>query len=289
MLLIVDAGNTRIKWAVARDSDRLPSGLHTKVRQAKPQAVERVLPLSWIAQGAVTHDEMPRLRVDWQSYRISAVIVANVAGHAIEAALRQHFQALVTRRGTPATVQWFASSAAVAGVRNDYREPARLGCDRLATLIGAHALWPGQALIVATCGTATTIDALTADGRFIGGLILPGLAIMAASLAQSTAQLSDLQQAPHNAIASSLFADNTDDAIRQGCLAAQVGAIECAVARHTSARCVLSGGAAHKIAPYLAIAPTVVDNLVLIGLEEVVRNKGGGQRDGHGGRLELPD
>src|SRR5438552_2277587 len=67
--------------------------------------------------------------------------------------------------------------------------PAQLGCDRFASLIGAHALFPGQPLIVATCGTATTVDALSADGLFLGGMILPGLGLMASSLARNTAQL----------------------------------------------------------------------------------------------------
>lgn len=279
MLLLVDAGNTRIKWAVAPEHDspatalRLSAG-QTRCRLPTPPGQ------AWVAQGAVTHHEIGRLGRDWQQYGIDAIIVANVAGGVIAAALQQHFQVLVTAGGMPAMVRWFASSATAAGVRNGYREPACLGCDRMASLIGAHALWPGQALIVATCGTATTIDALSAEGQFTGGLILPGFSTMALSLAQCAAQL---QQLPHRRqlptapalqgdLSAGLFADNTDDAIQQGCLAAQVGAIDYAVTRYGNARCILSGGAAHRIAPHLAVMPTLVDNLVLVGLEEVVRN-----------------
>ena len=162
---------------------------------------------------------------------------------------------------------WFASVARLDGVRNGYHDPASLGCDRFAALIGARRLRPDQRAIVATCGTATTVDALDAQGNFIGGMILPGLGLMAASLAQRTAQLPQIAAATIGpAGATRLFADNTQDAIYSGCLAAQAGAIERAVIAHGDAHCLLSGGAAAWIAPYLSIPFTLVDNLVLIGL-----------------------
>jgi type III pantothenate kinase len=172
----------------------------------------------------------------------------------------------------PVPMEWFASAPVLGGLRNNYRNPAQLGCDRFASAIGAHALFPGKPLIVATCGTATTLDAVTADGVFLGGMILPGLGLMATSLARNTAQLPQVAQ--HIAI-SKPFADNTDDAIVSGCIAAQVGAIERAVAAHAmqsgTVQCVLSGGAAAMIAPYLSIPHDRVDNLVLIGLQTVAR------------------
>jgi type III pantothenate kinase len=126
--------------------------------------------------------------------------------------------------------------------------------------------------VVATCGTATTIDAVSVDGDFIGGMILPGLGLMASSLAKNTAQLPEV--ALH---ISSLqpFADHTDAAIVSGCLAAQAGAIERAVAAHAQMHpeagvsCILAGGAADLVAPHLSIAHQRVDNLVLVGLQTV--------------------
>ena len=161
-----------------------------------------------------------------------------------------------------AQIEWFASTQVRAGVTNGYREPARLGCDRFAAAIGARALAPGQNLIVATCGTATTVDAVNADGRFVGGMILPGLALMAASLAHNTAQLP--QVAP--GATPPLFGDNTQDAILSGVLSAQAGAIERAVAGLGAATCIVSGGAAPHIAPALKVAHRMVDNIVLVGL-----------------------
>jgi type III pantothenate kinase len=118
---------------------------------------------------------------------------------------------------------------------------------------------------VANCGTATTIDAVTADGRFLGGMILPGLGLMATSLARNTAQLPQIAQGGK---LPSGFADNTDDAILSGLLAAQAGAIEHACALHQAQACLISGGAAAYIAPALPahLPHRLVDNIVLIGL-----------------------
>ena len=245
MLLLIDAGNTRIKWALAA-----PAGAAG----------------AWLASGAVAHAQLDTLQAAWRGLAISAVLLSNVAGAAIGARLRAQLPAGVA----PQAIASFASLPLLAGVRNHYRDPAQLGCDRFAAAIGAHALAPGQAVIVANCGTATTIDALTADGVFLGGMILPGLGLMASSLARNTAQL------PQIASGSPLpagFADNTDDAILSGCLAAQAGAIERAVRMHGASACLLSGGAAPRIAPALALPVPLhlVDNIVMLGLQAAAR------------------
>jgi type III pantothenate kinase len=234
MLLLVDAGNTRIKWAVAR-ADAAPG--------------------EWVEQGALSHAEMERLPAAWLGHGITSAIVSNVGG----AALHEGLLAVMPQ----VPVEWFASSGERAGLSNGYRNPAQLGTDRFAAAIGARTIEPGKALVVATCGTATTIDAVSRDGRFIGGMILPGLGLMAGSLARGTAQLP--QVAP-GAAPPPLFADNTQDAIVSGCIAAQAGAIERAVAAHGSGACILSGGAAPYIAPALKVGHRMADNIVLIGL-----------------------
>jgi type III pantothenate kinase len=234
MMLLVDAGNTRVKWALA----------------AKASA-----PGEWLAVGAVLHADLDRLADGWAALGARSALVANVAGPA----LRERLAKLLP---DGLAVEWFASAPARAGVRNGYREPERLGCDRFAAAIGAHALAPGRDVIVATCGTATTVDAVRADGAFVGGMILPGLALMASSLASNTAQLP--QVAPGELPV--LFGDNTHDAILSGVLSAQAGAIERAVAGLQAPACIVSGGAAPYIAPALKVAHLVVDNIVLVGL-----------------------
>lgn len=248
-MLLIDAGNTRIKWALI-DESSAPSSAH------------------WLASGSVAHAQLDQLQQDWRGLSISRVLISNVAGADIAAALQLVLPA-------NAELSWFASTAELAGVRNAYRNPAQLGCDRFASAIGAHALLPGTALIIATCGTATTIDALSAEGVFIGGMILPGLGLMASSLARNTAQLPQVAQ---DLCIAQPFADYTDAAIVSGCLAAQAGAIERAVAAHSRTgplRCLLSGGAASLISPHLQLPQghEQIDNLVLLGLHAVVRSQ----------------
>jgi type III pantothenate kinase len=134
-------------------------------------------------------------------------------------------------------------------------------------------LYPGEALLIVTCGTATTIDAISADGVFTGGMILPGLRLMAAALHRHTAQLPAVAERMH---ASDAFADNTEDAIVLGCLSAQAGAIERARSRLPQARCIISGGAGRMVAPFLDGPSTWVDNLVLLGLHAAAIEKESG-------------
>ncbi|WP_050476353.1 type III pantothenate kinase [Herbaspirillum rhizosphaerae] len=247
MLLLIDAGNTRVKWGVPRDD-----------------AWSAEIAGQWLHAGAVARDDVDALPQAWQGLTVTRVVVSNVAGTGMREALEANVRAAC---GDRIAIEWFASQAQLAGLRNFYKHPAQLGCDRFASAIGAHALFPDRALIVATCGTATTVDAVTADGAFIGGMILPGLGVMASSLALNTAQLPQIQTISE---VTTPFADNTTDAIIAGCIAAQTGAIERAVvghrAQHGDVLCVVAGGAGPLLASYLAMPCEKVDNLVLIGL-----------------------
>ena len=274
MMLLIDAGNTRVKWALAAPD--APLG-------------------TWLAQGAVMHADIAELQTAWEAalaaagvsaQAIKRVLIANVAGNALRVQLEYVLQKTLGDTGmlaappnpahrepgsdpvrgpTPSVtgLEWFASLPALAGLTNGYRNPMQLGCDRFSAAIAGHQLAPGRAIIVANCGTATTIDAVTPDGVFLGGMILPGLGLMASSLARNTAQLPQIAQ---DGKLPAGFADNTDDAILSGCLAAQSGAIEHACLVHGAQECIISGGAAPYIAPMLKVPYRVVDNLVLIGL-----------------------
>jgi type III pantothenate kinase len=248
MILLIDAGNTRVKWALA--------------------AADSALGV-WITQGAVSHADMPQLELAWceaaATHGVNRILIANVAGNA----LRVQLEYVLQRCLPEVTLEWFASEPALAGVTNGYRNPAQLGCDRFAAAIAGHTLAPGVPVVVVNCGTATTIDAVTPDGVFLGGMILPGLGLMASSLARNTAQLPQIAQ---DGKLPDGFADNTDDAILSGILAAQSGAIEHACAAHHAEACIISGGAAPYIAPMLKVPYRIVENIVLIGLHAAVRS-----------------
>ena len=245
MQLLIDAGNTRIKWALT-DIDHVVG--------------------EWYTMGSVVHADLGKLKQAWSTKKIKRVLISNVAGNSVASQLRK----ILAELNVPeSALAWFRAQAECAGVRNAYAQPTQLGSDRFASLIGARHRYVGQRLLVVTCGTATTIDALEAVGTFVGGMILPGLATMATSLAVNTALLPSVDKADRARV----FADNTHDAIISGCLSAQAGAIMYAYEQRTDplARCVLSGGAAQYLGPYLPMPFDAVDNLVLLGLDASVR------------------
>lgn len=240
MLLLIDAGNTRVKWATWK-SDHKPG--------------------DWIDCQSVLHEQVSTLAAKWKSMAITHCVISNVAGDAMLLRLTEQ---LVAAGIHETNIQLFYSQSQHAGVRNCYREPHQLGTDRFASLIAAHYLFPQDFLLVVTCGTATTIDAIDQAGNFNGGMILPGLGTMAQSLALNTARLPEVSDVRFKTV----FADNTQDAIISGCINAQIGAITQALEHLTNAavRCVFSGGAAAFIAPHMPYACEQLDNLVLTGL-----------------------
>jgi len=249
LLLLIDAGNTRVKWACIEQSATL------------------TLPMQWSQLGSVTHQDVEGLRAAWVDLDVLEIVLSNVAGDELGKTL----SAVLASQFPQIPVQIFRSQTHCAGVQNQYQEPQRLGADRFASAIAAHHLYPDMALVVATCGTATTVDAV--DGsEFVGGMILPGLQLMAASLAKNTAQLPQIAESLGLQDA---FAKNTDQAIVSGCLHAQVGAMLGAVdnLRQRSSRPVqllISGGAAPFLIPQLRLQTNLVwhhvENLVLSGL-----------------------
>jgi len=240
MILVIDAGNSRMKW-----------GLHG--------------PRGWIAQGAVPNADVATLALrDWQNLpRPSRVVGVNVAGEAA----RVRVEGQLARWRLP--IEWLTATAEAAGVVNRYDRPAQLGADRWVALVAARKravaseLFPPPCVVV-NAGTAVTIDALDADGVFRGGLILPGMRLMLRALSDNTSAL----KVPPGTFQH--FPTNTPDALYSGAIHAACGAIELmreALRREDAgARCFIAGGAAHEIAPYLAGPVEVVDNLVLEGV-----------------------
>ncbi|GAB2181266.1 type III pantothenate kinase [Denitratisoma sp. agr-D3] len=232
MRLCLDCGNTRIKW-----------GLHDG-RQ-------------WLAHGAVASTEPEHLDEALADLPPPDLVVGcNVAGPAVAAAITARFPA----------IQWNTAQSAQAGVSNGYETPERLGADRWAALIGARHLHHGASLVV-NAGTATTIDLLDADGRFLGGLILPGLDLMARALATHTAQL------PANPGHYAEVPRNTEDAITAGTLHATLGALSRMAERLAQCGhppiCLLAGGAAPRLLPHVSLPLRHEPLLVLHGLSRV--------------------
>lgn len=248
MLLLIDAGNSRLKWAIPAPGST----------PGKPV---------WQHIGHGGQEDLPALGLCWRGLGIQRVLLSNVAG---EDVARQLSATLADMLGKHIPVTWFTSVAQCAGVQNTYARPGQLGSDRFASLIGARAMFPGHNLLVVTCGTATTIDTLDAAGVFEGGMILPGLQLMLQSLSEHTAQLPEVRDLSRQV---SRLARQTSDAIVSGCVLAQVGVIEKTYGEHLQrfgqVKCLIAGGAADHIVPHLDIPAERLDHLVLTGLQVV--------------------
>lgn len=264
--LLVDIGNTRVKWATADVSEDGPDRTLGGVRA--------------VVHGDLAGADDPA----GLDQLFDAVVCSNVASPDVERAVRERFA-----RGRM-DIAWTSvvPTHEAGGVINAYREPAQLGPDRWAALLGAHALHPDEHVLVCGFGTATTIDLLVRDeatagarARFVGGAILPGFDLMRRALARDTARLPNI--ADGTIARAGPFASSTDEAIAGGIVAAQAGAVERswreALRRSTISgtavrtRCVLAGGGAHAVAPHLALEDVdgparieVVPELVLRGL-----------------------
>jgi type III pantothenate kinase len=165
--------------------------------------------------------------------------------------------------------RWVVPCLHEAGLHNGYDFPSRLGADRWVALAGARSrvlrAGPPRPALVVMVGTAVTVDALDADGHFLGGLILPGFGLMLRALEQGTAGL----KVPTGEVVD--FPTNTSDALMSGGANAIAGAIE-RQARRLQARCgqepmfLMTGGAAVKLAPTTELPFETVDTLIFEGL-----------------------
>ncbi len=258
--LLIDCGNTFLKWGRYHPhgggSNGNAASTTTTDTPAATTASEQCIEFN-----RVLLDEIRSLPGLWRRYEAPVkVIISSVAGTRVRNPI---LRALEAWPDAPAPV-FVVSQAEQCGVRNRYLNPGQLGSDRWASLIGARALIPDKPVLIAVCGTATTIDFLSAAGEFEGGSILPGLGLMQRVLHEQTAALPDAQGE---------YVENprqTVDAITTGCTHAQVGAIERLFAVHSrlhpDLRCLISGGAASNLIPRLTIPFVYHENLVLEGL-----------------------
>lgn len=237
-IIAIDAGNTRIKWGLSDGTQ-------------------------WLEQSWVATANVQELGAAWSALAPpDSIIVSNVAGttvgEAISAALA----------GFDARPRWVRSAREQCGVTSSYGDARRLGSDRWSALIGAWHLFHGPCVVV-NAGTTMTADALSHEGVFLGGIIVPGADLMRSALAQNTAHLRvDAGRFAH-------FPDNTADAVMSGALNALSGSIErmsrfMADTTQTDPLIVLSGGTAPLLALYLNARVELVDNLVLEGLLRMV-------------------
>lgn len=250
--LAIDVGNTRLKWAL--------------YDAAAPGATV-------LAHGAEFLENIDRLpEGEWAALvPPSRMLGCIVAADAVRRRVEEHLAELWD---LPA--QWVVASLAEAGVINGYDHPSRLGADRWVAMIGAwhRVLASGgpRPLVVVMVGTAVTVEAVDATGRFLGGFILPGHGIMLRALESGTAGL----HVPTGDVRE--FPTNTSDALTSGGTYAIAGAVERMVQhvrQHCGAEpaCIMTGGAGWKMAPSMSVQFELVDSLIFDGLLEIAQRR----------------
>ena len=218
--LALDVGNTRLKWA-----------------QYDAPAVGAKL----LAHGAVFLENIDRLAEDeWKSLSApSSILGCIVAGDAVKRRVAEQLELW------DALPRWVVSSPEEAGLRNGYDHPARLGADRWVAMIGAHhrllARGVRKPCLVVMVGTAVTVEAIDATGKFLGGIILPGHGIMLRALESGTAGLH--------------MVDN--------------------ITRHCgeAPACIMTGGAGWKMVPSMSVPVELVEGLIFDGLLEIASRR----------------
>ena len=252
--LAIDVGNTRLKWALY-DAPRTGAAL--------------------MAHGAEFLDHIDRLAEgSWASLpHPTRMLGCVVAGDAVKRRVQEQMELWVV------APSWVVSSAQEAGLTNGYDHPSRLGSDRWVAMIGARhhvlAQGPARPLIVVMVGTAVTVECIDAEGRFMGGLILPGHGIMLRALETGTAGL----HVPTGEVRP--FPTNTSDALTSGGTYAIAGAVERMyqhLLQHCGQEpaCIMTGGAGWKMAPSMTRPFELVDNLIFDGLLEIAARRFGG-------------
>jgi type III pantothenate kinase len=243
--LLIDIGNSRIKWAVL-EGDRL----------GKAQAAEYA---GWRARDFAR-------RVIGKSPNIERILVSNVAADDVSDALAAG--ARLARAPKPERV---STQRRACGVTIAYVDPWRLGVDRLLAMIAAHHRFPGRPVCAVAVGTAMTIDLVGADGRHRGGAIIPAPTLMVSSLLDGTSGIRRRAQGGGRGRGPALFGRSTRAAVEQGARYAAAAVADRAVSEARALvgqtpKLVMTGGGASALRPLIQTTSLLAPDLVLEGL-----------------------
>jgi len=245
MILLLDIGNTRIKWArlEGKTLGRMDGRVHADEQ---------------LNQALFAAFEGPKPR---------RVVVCNVAGPLVGKALNDFCQERLQFKP-----EFLIASPSRGGVTNGYTDPVRLGADRWAGVIGAWGKFGGPVCVM-DAGTAITVDVVDAKGQHQGGLIAPGPQTMRRALADATAGLQDLGEGQL-----ALLCHDTRSAIWSGGWHTAAGFLErmhTLVGKQfgTETKFVLTGGDGARLHALLPGKFTLCPELVLLGLAKVAGEK----------------
>ena len=255
-VLLVDIGNTRIKWA--------------RLHEARLGRSQAAVHCAW---SSATYAR----RLFARGTHPTSLWVTSVAAPGVNRALA----AAARRAGVGVT--FVSVPRRGGGVKVGYLEPWRLGRDRFVAAVGAHELFPRTPVCVVAVGTALTIDLLAGDGRHRGGVIIPAPALMVETLLTRTHGIRRRARGGQAGGGTRLFARSTRAGLVQGARYAAASLIDRAVeeAQLLLGRkplVVLTGGQAAVVRPLLESSCVVVPDLVLRGLAVFARSEASPRR-----------
>ena len=238
MNLLIDSGNSFIKWALATEQ-------------------------SLVIERRCLSSAAPGLHEIWKNYDVpNRVIVANVAGEKVASEIRMAVSAL-----WKLDAEYIVSKQSCCGLTNSYHKPEQLGVDRWMAMVAAYRM-AQDPVIVVDCGTAVTIDLVNEKGVFLGGAIMPGLNVAIKSLRESTNTIDEVSSIDRIVISA---AQSTEEGVAAGVLYGLAGGVERVVSEQSSIidkapKVFITGGDAKVLMPYLTILATLQTNLVMQGL-----------------------
>ncbi len=243
MILVVDVGNTRLKWAWLT-STGLSDQQAILHRGAKPGM--------WTAA------------LFESGHKPTRVLCSNVAGHKMAKTLSRR-----AKKTFRVDVEFIAASTEFRDLTNGYLNPSLLGPDRWLAMIGA---WTKarSALCVVDVGTAVKVDGVDAAGRHLGGLIVPGIHMMREALMTKTSDIADAAEHSTPSLAG-VLANNTMGAVSRGAVFALAGLADRAAevieqSTGVKSKLFITGGDAGMISGTVRTHAEIVPDLVLQGL-----------------------
>jgi type III pantothenate kinase len=253
--LLIDAGNTSIKWSLLDNGE---------LSNMQRRAYSDISPIRVLEE---------LLETQCKTSGVDTIIMVSVLGD-------KHLQ-VVKELASRLSLNFIHAKPAIqlAGVINAYKEHHKLGADRLVAMIAAHHLNKGQASIIVDSGTATTIDAVDAQGQHLGGVILSGLDLCSSSLLENTKMLATFNEGK-NEIEENVFSTDTKQAIASGSLFGLAGAIESICTKmegkikqklkeEVIINKFICGGSATKLQPYLSAEFQHNEDLIMQGLKVI--------------------
>lgn len=239
MHLLIDVGNTRVKWAVIED----------EFNEDVDVCIGSLKELSISIQNMDTVNTKVLL---------SAVNQTNDL-------------MLLLDKSDFAEITSVKSQSTQAGISNSYEQPERMGIDRWLAMIASHKLVNNKGIVIVDAGSALTIDVLNQKGFHQGGYIVPGIAMAQSALFSNTEQVKRYDEVVATNRSSgrlNKLGNNTLQCVEYGVINQQVALIEKVMKQYPEYEIMITGGDGELLAEFLPTA--IVDrNLVLKGLWQV--------------------